>query len=151
MTKLTVSCQPTTLVPAYAEATCRVRTYLELAALDSAVPCARGHARSVACEWGLSDLADEVELLVSELVTNAVKASRHLRTQQLPVVRLWLSCGQFSVSIHVWDGSDEMPVRRDAGAEDVSGRGLLLVDALSTGWGCYRAEGGKITWAEIGW
>lgn len=134
-----------------AEATCRAQTYLELAALPTAVPCARGHVRSVACEWGRADLADEVELLTSELVTNAVKASGGLRGHQLPVIRLWLSCDQVSVSIHVWDSSDEMPVRRDAGADDVSGRGLLLVGALSTGWGCYRADGGKVTWAVVGW
>jgi hypothetical protein len=48
-----------------------LRTRLELAALPTAVPCARGHVRSVALEWGLTGLADTAELLASELVTNA--------------------------------------------------------------------------------
>ena len=45
-----------------------LRTHLELGAYASAVPCARGHVRSVAMEWGLRDLADTAELLASELV-----------------------------------------------------------------------------------
>jgi hypothetical protein len=44
-----------------------LQTHLELAALPSAVPCVRGHLRAVALEWGLKELADTAELLVSEL------------------------------------------------------------------------------------
>jgi hypothetical protein len=66
-----------------------LRTQLELAALSSAVPCARGHVRSVALEWGLPGLADTAELLASELVTNAIQASERLTTLETPVVRLW--------------------------------------------------------------
>ena len=50
-------------------------SYLELGALPTAVPCARLHARHLAWEWGLNGLAPDSELLVSELVTNAVKAT----------------------------------------------------------------------------
>src|SRR5579872_687081 len=49
------------------------RSSLGLGALPSAVPCARLHARQVLWEWGLSEVA---ELLVSELVTNAVQAAQ---------------------------------------------------------------------------
>ena len=52
-----------------------IRTPLELGALPTAVPCARLHARHVLREWGLNALAPDSELLVSELVTNAVKAT----------------------------------------------------------------------------
>ncbi len=52
-----------------------LRSYLELGALPTAVPCARLHARHVLREWGLNGLAPDSELLVSELVTNAVKAT----------------------------------------------------------------------------
>ena len=48
---------------------------LAIGALPTATPCARLHARNIACEWGLHALADTIELVVSELVTNAVKAS----------------------------------------------------------------------------
>ena len=57
-----------------------LRDFLELGALPSAVPCARLHARLVVQEWGLSTLADNVELVVSELITNALHASRATRT-----------------------------------------------------------------------
>src|ERR1700676_4170103 len=50
-------------------------SFLELAALPTAVPCGRLHAKNVVCEWGLGCLSDTVELLVSELLSNAVKAS----------------------------------------------------------------------------
>ena len=54
------------------------QSYLELGALPSAVPCARLHARQVLWEWGTKTLADPVELVVSELVTNALQASEGL-------------------------------------------------------------------------
>src|SRR5579862_5146488 len=54
-------------------------SYLELGALPTAVPCARLHARHVLWEWGLNGLAADTELLVSELVTNAIKATAERR------------------------------------------------------------------------
>src|SRR5204863_9364394 len=50
-------------------------TSLPLGALPGATPCARMHARAVLTEWGLDDLADAAELIVSELVANAVRGS----------------------------------------------------------------------------
>jgi anti-sigma regulatory factor (Ser/Thr protein kinase) len=126
-----------------------LRTHLELAAYPSAVPCARGHTRSVVLEWGLRELAESAELLASELVTNAVQASSQLKTLETPVVRLWLISDRISIVIHVWDGSDEMPVRQGADADKVSGRGLVIVDYLSSDWGAYRKESGKVVWARI--
>jgi hypothetical protein len=65
------------------------QSYLELGALPSALPSARLHARFVVAEWGLEPIVDTVELVVSELVTNGVKASREL--EHLPPVWLGLS------------------------------------------------------------
>src|ERR1700689_3867633 len=96
-----------------------LRTHLELGAYASAVPCARGHVRSVAMEWGLRDLADTAELLAAELVTNAINASQHLGSFEPPIVRLWLVSDQISLVIHVWDACKEMPVRKDADADDL--------------------------------
>jgi anti-sigma regulatory factor (Ser/Thr protein kinase) len=145
----TVACRPvqppTTAWP--------LQTHLELAALSSAVPCARGHVRTVALEWGLQDLADTAELLVSELMTNAVQASERLRIRAdlaiVPVVRLWLVSDQASIVIHVWDGDDEMPVRRNAAPDEEGGRGLMLVENLGSDWGAYRKAAGKVTWVQI--
>ena len=62
------------------------RSSLLLGALPSAVPCARLHARQVLWEWGLSEVAETAELLLSELVTNAVQAAR-ATVNDLPVQR----------------------------------------------------------------
>lgn len=51
-----------------------VRSSLELGALPTSVPCARLHTRHLLWEWGLDGLVEPAELLVSELVTNAVRA-----------------------------------------------------------------------------
>lgn len=59
-----------------------LRSYLELGALPSAVPCARLHAKQVLWEWKLDDLADPVELIVSELVTNGLQASTGMAESQ---------------------------------------------------------------------
>jgi hypothetical protein len=53
-----------------------LRSYLELGALPTAVPCARLHARQLVWEWGLNGLAASTELLISELATNAVLRPR---------------------------------------------------------------------------
>ena len=139
-------------MPATAPAPWPLQTHLELAALPTAPGCARGHVRSVAREWGLGDLAETAELLVSELVTNAVRASDRLRADLavVPVIWLWLVSDQVSLVIHVWDGNgDEMPVRRDGGAGDEAGRGLMLVDALASERGAYREADGKVVWVLI--
>lgn len=119
---------------------------LEFAALDTAPACARKHAKAVLLEWGQAALADAAELLVSELVTNAVRASETLIS---PVVRLWLVSDGQSIVVHVWDGSDSMPVRQDANPDSASGRGLLLVEALGKDWGAYRKASGKVVWVLI--
>jgi hypothetical protein len=52
-----------------------LRSHLELGALPGAVPCARLHARQVLWEWGLSQFSENAEMLVAELMTNAIQAS----------------------------------------------------------------------------
>jgi anti-sigma regulatory factor (Ser/Thr protein kinase) len=91
---------------------CARQSHLVLGGLPSAVPCARLHARLVLAEWDLKPLAETAELIVSELVTNAVRASGGLaeRRHGLPTVRLWLSGDQERVLIEVWDADERMPV-----------------------------------------
>jgi len=122
--------------------TCR----LELCATPSAVPCARSLARRIVLEWGRRDLADTAELLVSELITNAIQASVGLPR---PVVRLWLVAERDNIVIRVWDGSTDMPARRDACPESEQGRGLMLVESLSKQWGACPKPAGKIVWVQI--
>ena len=130
-----------------------LQTELALHALPTTPACARGHVRTVALEWGLPDLADTAELLVSELVTNAVRASERIKhradTAIVPVVRLRLVSDRLSIVIHVWDGSDEMPVRQEANLDEEGGRGLMLVEILGKDWGAYREADGKVVWVMI--
>src|SRR6185312_2100422 len=100
------------------------RDFLELGALASAVPCARLHARHVLREWGLSRLSESAELLVTELITNAVKASQAV--SQACAVRLWLMYDTAQILILVWDASPQSPVRMEASGETENGRGLML-------------------------
>jgi anti-sigma regulatory factor (Ser/Thr protein kinase) len=99
-------------------------------------------------EWGLSTLADNVELVVSELITNALHASRGLGPA--PSVWLWLLGDAGQVLILVWDASPYAPIRTDAPAYAEAGRGLLLVEAASSQWGTSAgSRGGKSVWALI--
>jgi anti-sigma regulatory factor (Ser/Thr protein kinase) len=132
-----------------------LRSFLELGALDGAVPSARLHARHVLREWGLAAPADDAELVVSELVTNGVQASRAMTHA---AIRLWLASDQAQVMICTWDASPRPPVRMDASPDAEHGRGLLLVEAVSTQWGWFPAEPGgpragghhgKVIWAVI--
>ena len=126
-----------------------LQDFLELGALPGAVPCARLHARQVIWEWGLARLADSVEIIVSEIVTNAVQASRSLEWTHS--VRLWLLSDKARVLILVWDANPQPPVRVDADDEAESGRGLLLVETISDQWGSFatRETGGKAVWAAV--
>lgn len=134
-------------------------SYLELGAFPSAVPSSRLHARLVTCEWGLGELADTVELVTSELVTNAMYASQGLFGSRFrgswspgpPPIRLWLQADDTRVLIQVWDANDRMPEGKQPEPITENGRGLLLVEALSTKAGVYVPEGssGKVVWAEV--
>lgn len=139
-------CQVPTTAPPWP-----LQARLTLAAIATAPSCARGHVRAVAHEWGLPGLADTAELLASELVTNAVQASERLRIRAdlavVPVVRLWVISNRLSMVIHVWDASDDMPIRHDAGPDETGGRGLMIIDSLAADWGSYREATGKVVWA----
>ena len=135
-----------------------VESALVIAALPTATPCARLHARSIVREWGLGELAATVELVVSELVTNAVHASidqdgrpRYSPDHGLATIHLRLSTDRVSALVEVWDENFNLPTPTHAGLIDESGRGLMLVDALAERWGCDRppSGGGKIVWALV--
>jgi anti-sigma regulatory factor (Ser/Thr protein kinase) len=125
---------------------------LEMAALPTAPGCARQHAVMMVTEWGLGHLSELAELIVSELMSNAVKAAvADAPAGMLPVVCYQLARTADRVRVEVWDGSPNLPVMREATLDDECGRGLLLVNELTEGhWGWFRAHGGgKVVWAEM--
>jgi anti-sigma regulatory factor (Ser/Thr protein kinase) len=129
-----------------------LRSSLELGALPTAVPCACVHTQLLLWEWGLNSLAEGAELLVSELVTNAVNATAGRDGQ---VVSLHLSGNATKVLIEVHDADPQPPGRRDPrepGEGNPEARdGVLLVAALSTRWDWYPTEDppGKVVWCEL--
>jgi anti-sigma regulatory factor (Ser/Thr protein kinase) len=129
-------------------------SHLELGPLLTAVGSARGHVRAMLKEWGLEDdeLIEITELLVSELTTNAILATRALDTPLPMPVRLWLHANRKRVLVTVWDADPHAPVLQeqvDLMAE--SGRGLFFVATYSKQWGWYEPPvmGGKSVWCEI--
>jgi anti-sigma regulatory factor (Ser/Thr protein kinase) len=123
-------------------------TFLDLAPFPGAVRCARLHARLVLAEWRLSsDLQDTTELLVSELVTNAVRASGRLAER--PPVQLHLRSDRARVLVMVYDASPLLPEPADPGGDGETGRGLMLIEALADCWGWIPAAAGKAVWCMV--
>ncbi|MGW1622264.1 ATP-binding SpoIIE family protein phosphatase [Streptomyces sp. NPDC002172] len=112
-------------------------------ALDPAeVRRARAVVREQLHDWGLARLADPAELMVSELVTNAVRHS-HSRPVQLRLIR-----GE-TLLCEVDDDDHTLPtlLGTDPGAE--AGRGLRVVATLAREWGTSRTTAGKTVWFEL--
>ncbi|MFF0086485.1 SpoIIE family protein phosphatase [Streptomyces canus] len=109
-------------------------------------PVEVGRARAVVREqlhdWGLGRLADGAELMVSELVTNAVRHS-HRRPVELRLVR-----GD-SLLCEVDDDDHDLPNLSSAGPTDEKGRGLRVVSTLAREWGASRTKAGKTVWFEL--
>ena len=108
---------------------------------DAAPGRARRLARRQLSRWGMDELSDSVELLVSEVVTNAVRyASRPvtLRLLRTDVLRC-----------EVGDDVPQLPRLRQARATDEGGRGLYLVNRLARRWGATRLSTGKVVWFEL--
>lgn len=118
----------------------------EFAGDAQAPAAARGFAKSALA--GLlptpvpTALCDDVELVVSELVTNAVRAGS-------PTVTVQVSVEDTSLVVRVSDEARGWPEERTAGARDTSGRGLPLVSALTAAGGVRIAEHGKVVWAAL--
>ena len=123
---------------------------LEFGPHFGAVPCARLHTRLVLHEWQQSSLIDTAELVACELVTNAITATR-ARDCSCPV-RLRLASDGSRALILVSDSSPHPPRQINSAGDIESGRGLLLVEALSSSWGWYATREYGITktvWAEL--
>jgi anti-sigma regulatory factor (Ser/Thr protein kinase) len=109
-------------------------------------PSSAGLARkAVSCqlrEWDVACLCEDAELVVTELVSNAVRhAQTDLELRVVPLPR--------GIRVEVKDGCQAPPMRRPSSQTDEGGRGLYLVDALSTRYGMESEEDGKRVWAEM--
>ncbi|MFJ5775959.1 SpoIIE family protein phosphatase [Streptomyces sp. NPDC093094] len=102
---------------------------------------AREYARGQLLSWDMEPLVDTTELLVSELVTNALRYGEG-------DIRLRLLLDRTLVC-EVWDSGLVQPRRRRARDTDEGGRGLQLVGLLSAAWGSRRTPRGKTVWFEL--
>lgn len=113
-------------------------------------PRSVGHARHLLVQslntWGLAHLSDAAELVLSELVTNSV---RHARTPSGRRIATRFERLPGGVRIEVHDANATRPERREPSSDAESGRGLVLVDAVTGGnWGVSDRDGvGKLVWA----
>lgn len=111
------------------------------------VPESAGAARRLVVRaldaWCLSGLTGSVELVVSELVSNAVRHASGAGVR-VSVVRV----GERRVRVSVFDGDRTRPRVRQPGPDGEQGRGLLIVAAEATAWGVDLLPGGKSVWAD---
>ncbi|HZC41837.1 MAG TPA: ATP-binding protein [Streptosporangiaceae bacterium] len=119
-------------------------------AAAESVGTARGFAREALRDWGMTDLADLAELVVSELVTNAVRhgvPSARKVVREYPI-RLRLLAQPPFVMCMVTDPGADIPVLRESDPAAECGRGLHVVESSCVRWGWHLLdEGGKVVWA----
>lgn len=94
--------------------------------------------------WGLDELVDDTQQIVSELMANAIghTDSNKIRTTITKI-------NERTVRLEVTDRSTREPLLLPADSSDESGRGIALVAALSSEWGWTFISGGKTVWAEV--
>lgn len=115
----------------------------QLPADPKSAGAARRMSAAAMAEWGLDNLSDDVALLISELVGNAV---RHAGTD----VAVTVALGPRGVRVEVGDDLPQMPGEGGSAAEMAEGgRGLEIVAKLATRWGVTTRVPGKTIWFEI--
>ena len=122
----------------------RGRLQLTLPACGLPVRLARQVTREVLAAWQLAHVEETAVLLVSELVTNAVRdaASTDAITLELEVAHTWLR-------IEAYRCRPGLPLPRTTGEFDESGFEFALVDSLADKWGVRETVTGKTAWAEL--
>ena len=117
---------------------------MTLPAEDHSVRLARHAAHVVLSAWRLAYMEETAVLIVSELVTNAV---RH--ASGTDVVEVDLQATRTCLRIEIQDSDRHWPRPRIPGGFEESGFGFVLVDALAAKWGVRETTTGKVVWAEL--
>ena len=113
------------------------------------VRAAREFTRVTLAGWGMTALGDDAELVISELVTNALRHAVGGRGDAA-VIRLRLLAQAPYLMCMVTDPSREIPVPGEPGPEAVAGRGLQVIESCSSRWGWHLLDdGGKVVWALL--
>jgi anti-sigma regulatory factor (Ser/Thr protein kinase) len=110
---------------------------------NTAPSVARALLRRASCARHNGPVLESAQLLVSEVVTNAL-------LHGMPPIRVSVSCiEKVGMQVRVSDGSTAVPVRRDPDVLSEFGRGLALVDLLSDAWGVDQSREGKEVWFRL--
>ncbi|MER5649015.1 ATP-binding protein [Streptosporangium sp. NPDC002524] len=139
------------------------RHYAELAVHPISPSFARSHVERTLARWGREELTEIAQLIISELVTNAIKATgdfgetgeddiEKYAMHSGPSEYVWIGLYETKghVVLEVWDSSRTPPKLTDADPDDLGGRGLRLVNDLAVAWGHrWPKSGGKIVWAAL--
>jgi anti-sigma regulatory factor (Ser/Thr protein kinase) len=107
----------------------------------AAVARSRRLVRQTLADWSLPELCDTAELLVTELVTNAIRYA----TDPIELRLLHTS----TLLCEVRDNDHYLPILLEADDLDENGRGLFLVSRLAQRWGSSRTAHGKVVWFEL--
>jgi anti-sigma regulatory factor (Ser/Thr protein kinase) len=111
------------------------------------VPFARDQLTQVLAEWGLTgEAAEPTQLVVTELISNAIDHAS-------APIKLTVSFPGDSVRVEVHDSAAEPPRQQSLDPRRLRGRGLHMIDAVSSQWGWTPDAAGKTVWADvsIGW
>ncbi|GAA3092977.1 ATP-binding protein [Streptosporangium carneum] len=121
------------------------------AGTPSSIPRARRWARELLAGKAQGDALDDVMLLLSEVVTNAVLHSDSGHRQDgLVTVRLGVGPGVVHVEVLDAGSAVSVPAVREAVADGAGGRGLFLVDLVATDWGAHHGDTGNAVWFRVG-
>ncbi|MER6557715.1 ATP-binding protein [Streptomyces sp. NPDC001027] len=131
-------------MPGYEAHEPQFRCVLPFDAEPAAVRPMRRAAVAQLEQWGAASVAEEAELLVTELVTNVIK---HVGQGVSATLILEWRCERLRVEVH--DKSRELPTPVQAGCDEECGRGLHLLAALAADWGTVLTAVGKSVWCEI--
>jgi anti-sigma regulatory factor (Ser/Thr protein kinase) len=124
-----------------------------LGAIDTAAGTARTTLRECLSQWKLAHLQDDAELILAELVVNAIAASRQATPQgeEPAAITVKIAVERGELRLQAWD-PDPLPPPLDyqPGLWDESGRGLLIIKALAHAWGTTPGtNGGKHVFATL--
>ncbi|WP_051741243.1 ATP-binding protein [Kitasatospora sp. MBT66] len=135
-------------------------SHLKLADTPNAAGWARLHARDVLGRWQVPpDLIDSILLVLSELVTNAIQHPNDVKQPErltsavlskVQLIGLDLQLRGPTVLVQVTDNDTRPPAPKTVSTDAERGRGLFLVEHMSSRWGYYHPpNGGKTVWAEV--
>lgn len=134
----------------------RFSDQLDLAALRTAVSCSRLFTECTLDKWGMSSIVGNALLVVTELVTNAVKATgitdEHPQWSELGhlnLIRVRLVGLNDSLVIEIWDSDPYPPAHADTDLDEDTSHSLQLIERLTSRWDSYPVPQGKVVWAEL--